>query len=317
MRTWLGAALGAGAMLAVAGAAGAECPAENPEARRRAEITTVLGRICLDLFDRPGEAPLTVGNFVTYARRGDYDGTFLHRLIPGFVLQGGGYRYDPASRYTSVPRDPAVLNEPGISNVRGTVAMAKVAGQPNSATSEWFINLVDNTGLDSQNGGFTVFARVVPEDLDVVDAIGALHTEYGPFAIDAPPLDPVVGALTNLPVLSLLPRDPDGYGCLKVNPDPLANGTPTGDVSQCDTEAEFLEGVALTIAALDPEVPERLVTVTQVVPEPEAPLLLATGALGLGLARRGRARRRAREAGAGPDPSLPASGSPRLPSPSP
>jgi cyclophilin family peptidyl-prolyl cis-trans isomerase len=310
MRTWLGGALAAVAALAAAGSAGAECPAANPEGRRRAEITTVLGRICLDLFDRPGEAPLTVGNFVTYARRGAYDGSFLHRLIPDFVLQGGGYRYDPATRYTSVPRDPAVPNEPGISNVRGTVAMAKVAGQASSATSEWFINLVDNTGLDAQNGGFTVFARVVPEDLDVVDAIGALRTEYGPLAIDAPPLDPVVGALTNLPVLSLLPRDPDGYGCLKVNPDPLPNGTPTGDDSQCETQAEFLEAVELTIAALDPEVPERLVTVTRVVPEPAAPLLLAVGALVLGRVR----RRRAREARWGADPSLSGARSPRLPS---
>jgi cyclophilin family peptidyl-prolyl cis-trans isomerase len=291
MRSGLGWTLLAGALLAVAGSAGAACPAANPDGRRRAEITTVLGRICLDLLDRPGEAPLTVENFLRYVRRGDYDGTFFHRLIPGFVLQGGGYRYEPATRYDKVPKDPPVVNEPGIPNARGTVAMAKVAGQPNSATTEWFVNLVDNPNLDTTNGGFTVFARVVPRDLDTVDEIADLHTEYGPFAIRDDPQDPFAAALTNLPVLSLLPRDPDGYGCLKVNPDPLPNGTPTGDQSECDSQEEFLAAVELTIAALDPEVPERLVTVTRVVPEPAAPLLLVAGALALGLVRPVRRRR--------------------------
>jgi hypothetical protein len=78
---------------------------------------------------------------------------------------------------------------------------------------------------------------------------------------------------------------------LKVNPDPLPNGTPTGDQSECDSQEEFLAAVELTIAALDPEVPERLVTVTRVVPEPAAPLLLVAGALALGLVRPVRRRR--------------------------
>jgi cyclophilin family peptidyl-prolyl cis-trans isomerase len=281
-------ALGA-ALAAFAPPAGADCSAPNPELRRRVEVRTVLGVFCLDLLDRVGEAPLTVQNFRNYMDRGDFDGSFFHRLVPGFVLQGGGFSYDPGSRYQAIAQDPPVANEPGISNVRGTVAMAKLANQPDSATNQWFVNLTDNSAnLDGQNGGFTVFARVVPEDLAVVDAIAALHREYGPYAID----DPLAGKFGNLPVLQVLDRDPAGYGCLQVNPDPVqtASGpSPTG-VSTCSTQAEFDAAVALTIAAMDPQVPERLVTIESV-PEPGAPLLLAAGSAMLVLAR---ARRRGR-----------------------
>jgi peptidyl-prolyl cis-trans isomerase A (cyclophilin A) len=173
-------------LLSLAAPAGAACPFANPDARSRVELVTSLGSLCLDLLDGPGEAPATVENFLHYAERGDYDGMFFHRLIPGFVLQGGGYRYDPVDRYRPIPADPPLANEPGISNLRGTVAMAKLGGQPDSATNQFFINLADNrTILDAQNGGFTVFARVVPEDMAVVDELAALPREYGPYAIDS------------------------------------------------------------------------------------------------------------------------------------
>jgi cyclophilin family peptidyl-prolyl cis-trans isomerase len=253
----LAAALGAAAL---AGAARADCSAPNPEGRSRAELRTVLGPICLDLLDRTGEAPLTVQNFVSYASRGDYAGSFFHRLLAPFVAQGGGYTYDPVKRYRAIRRDPPVPNEPGISNIRGTVAMAKVQGQPDSATSEWFLNLVDNPSLDEQNGGFTVFARVVDADLPVVDAIGALHTEWGPGAVDSR----LSNAFTNLPVTSLLERDPEGYGCLIIHPDPdPATGFPTVENS-CTSQAEFDAALEETIAAMDPQVPERLVLVSEV-----------------------------------------------------
>jgi cyclophilin family peptidyl-prolyl cis-trans isomerase len=290
-----GAALAA-ALLALAGRpAGADCTAPNPDQRSRVELRTVLGAICFDLLDRPDEAAPTVQNFRNYVVRGDFDGSFFHRLWPGFVLQGGGFRHDGAQAFVQIPTDPPIANDPDFperSNVRGTVAMAKVAGQPDSATSQFFINLADNAGLDSENGGFTVFARVVPADLPVVDAIAALHTEYGPYAID----DPLAGAFGLLPVLTLLDRDPDGYGCLKVDPDPHPLNGPTG-VNNCTSPAEFNASVLLTIAALDPQVPERLVVLEEAVvaaPEPAAPLLLAAGAALLGPAVRRRAQPRFR-----------------------
>jgi peptidyl-prolyl cis-trans isomerase A (cyclophilin A) len=129
--------------------------------------------------------PLNVANFLNYVNSGRYNGTFIHRSIPGFVIQGGGYTYDVGTNSAPhIAEFSQVLNEPGISNLRGTIAMAKLAapadggppnGGPNSATSEWFFNLADNSSnLDNQNGGFTVFGRVVGSGMTVVDAIAAL-----------------------------------------------------------------------------------------------------------------------------------------------
>lgn len=119
-----------------------------------------------------GSAPGTVLNFLRYVADGDYDGSFFHRLVPGFVLQGGGFYPESGG---AVPVDPPIVNEFGISNTRSTVAMAKVGGDPDSATSQWFVNLADNSeNLDSQNGGFTVFARVVG-GMDVVDTVAGFR----------------------------------------------------------------------------------------------------------------------------------------------
>jgi cyclophilin family peptidyl-prolyl cis-trans isomerase len=138
-------------------------------------MQTDLGSVDIELFDTA--APETVANFLKYVNDGDYDGTFIHRSDPGFVLQMGGYIFDPAqgdffAEGTShIPEDPPVINEFGMSNLRGTLAMAKLGGEPDSATSEFFFNLADNSGnLDIQNGGFTVFAQVT-SGLDVIDTI--------------------------------------------------------------------------------------------------------------------------------------------------
>jgi len=262
------------------------CPVANPEGRVRVDVQTVLGDICLEMLDGPGEAPGTVANFLGYVARGDYDQSFFHRSIPGFILQGGGFFWTAETSYGAVPAQPPILNEPGISNLRGTVAMAKFAGDPDSAINQWFINLADNAAiLDGQNGGFTVFARVADEDMPVVDAIEDLHTESGQFAID----DPLAAAFTNLPVLELLERDPAGYGCLIVFPDPLNNGTPRFDATACTSQQEADDSLILTIVALDPQVPERLVMIEQAVPEPGAMLQLVLGVLVLSFG--GRARR--------------------------
>lgn len=135
---------------------------------------TSLGNIDVELFDEV--APETVENFLNYIRDGDYTDSIFHRsarLQSGapFVVQGGGFYTD----FSSVPTDDPVVNEFGISNTRGTIAMAKIGGNPDSATSQWFFNLGDNSDiLDNQNGGFTVFGRVVGGGMDIVDAIAAL-----------------------------------------------------------------------------------------------------------------------------------------------
>jgi len=132
------------------------------------------------------QTPLTAANLLNYINDGDYTGTFLHRAIPGFVIQGGGFAL--GNGVEEVPSDAPVPNEPGRHNVRGTIAMAKLGGDPDSATNEWFFNLGDNTAnLDFQNGGFTAFGEVV-SGMENIDAIEALQTVN------------LGGAFTNLPV---------------------------------------------------------------------------------------------------------------------
>lgn len=147
-------------------------------------IETNVGGFNVELYDT--ETPLTVTNFLNYVNRGDYNNTVIHRsAVTGFppvpfIIQGGGYGYANAfgvEFFYDFPNDPPVQNEfsPSRSNVRGTMAMAKLGGDPNSATSEWFVNLGDNsTNLDNQNGGFTVFGRVIDPGMKVVDAIANL-----------------------------------------------------------------------------------------------------------------------------------------------
>lgn len=142
-------------------------------------MVTTLGTLDIELYD--DQAPKTVMNFLRYAGRGDYTTNgFIHRSVPGFVVQGGGYTYfdyNGAPFYTHIPEDPPVPNEfsPSRSNVRGTIAMAKLGGNPDSATSEWFFNLADNSAnLDNQNGGFTVFGHVLDPGMNVVDAIASV-----------------------------------------------------------------------------------------------------------------------------------------------
>lgn len=135
----------------------------------RVRIETRLGDVVIELVP---DAPVTTENFLQYVTDRFYDGTIFHRVVPGFVVQGGGFL---PGLIEQTPERPPIVNEfsPNRSNVRGTLAMAKVGGNPNSATSEFFFNLADNSqNLDNQNGGFTVFANVV-EGLDVVDAMAA------------------------------------------------------------------------------------------------------------------------------------------------
>lgn len=147
--------------------------AANPVKATVVEFQTVMGNFEVNLYDNA--TPATVANFLDYVNNGAYTNAIFHRSVAGFVIQGGGFAYDPAQTIVEIPANPAVTNEPEFANVRGTIAMAKIGGDPNSATNQWFFNLSDNTGnLDGQNGGFTVFGEVVGDGMNVVDAIAAL-----------------------------------------------------------------------------------------------------------------------------------------------
>lgn len=149
---------------------------EDPDTGAAVRLETASGD--LDLLLYPDSTPQTVANFLRYVDARDYDGTVFHRSIEDFVLQGGGY-YPVATpnRFFEVSTRPSPINEPGVSNLRGTVAMAKIGGQPNSATTNFFFNLEDNsTNLDNQNEGFTVFGRTSLSSLPVMDDLAAKPT---------------------------------------------------------------------------------------------------------------------------------------------
>lgn len=143
------------------------------------------GDICLTLF--PDVAPVTVANFLGYVDYGYYDMTLVHRSVPDFVIQGGGFSGEPdPNRFSAViPTDPPIINEASRSNRRGTIAMART-DDPNSATNQWFINLKDNTFLDRSltAAGYAVFGEVV-QGLDVVDAIAALPVKDFSYALNS------------------------------------------------------------------------------------------------------------------------------------
>lgn len=137
----------------------------------RVLIDTSLGEIVVELDVE--RTPVTVGNFLRYVGEGFYDDTIFHRVVKGFVIQGGGFTADLAKKPTHEP----IRNESnqGGSNARGTIAMART-GDPNSATSQFYINLGNNTRLDRYGGGYCVFGKVVA-GMDVADRIAAVQTE--------------------------------------------------------------------------------------------------------------------------------------------
>ncbi len=157
-------------------------------------IQTSAGEIELELDAE--RAPATVANFLRYVDAGHYDGTLFHRVIDGFMVQGGGYDGAFEKKKTFDP----VKNEGdnGVKNLRGSVAMART-NDPHSATAQFFVNLADNAFLDhtkkdDRGWGYTVFGRVV-RGMDVVDVIKALKTgSRGPFAKDAPLEDVLIAS---------------------------------------------------------------------------------------------------------------------------
>jgi peptidyl-prolyl cis-trans isomerase A (cyclophilin A) len=172
-------------VLLVGAAMAAPAAAANPRVR----FETSKGAFVVEL--EQAKAPITVGNFLEYVKSGFFDGTIFHRVIPGFMVQGGGFTADMQQKPTREP----IVNESanGLANKRGTIAMARTA-DPNSASSQFFVNLVDNGFLDKASArdgvGYCVFGKVV-DGMSVVDAIAAVKTgDVGGF--QNVPLQPVV-----------------------------------------------------------------------------------------------------------------------------
>lgn len=143
------------------------------------QFQTVMGNIEVNLFDKT--TPETVENFLTYVESGAYTNTMFHRSVKSLnIIQGGGLTYNGSLPLPSIKRNSSVINEPVYSNVRGTISMAKVAKRPNSATSEWFFNLEDNSSwLDpniNDSEGYTVFGQVSEASLPVLESIMAINT---------------------------------------------------------------------------------------------------------------------------------------------
>ncbi|MFO7640867.1 MAG: peptidylprolyl isomerase [Candidatus Competibacteraceae bacterium] len=164
-------------------------------------MDTSLGSITLELAE--DQAPKTVENFLGYVREGFYDGTIFHRVIDGFMIQGGGFTADFQQKATRPPIQNEADN--GRKNQRGTIAMART-GDPHSATAQFFINVQDNPALDHraptpQGWGYTVFGKVI-DGMDVVDQIRRVPTGRGGpggrFA-DVPATPVVIESVTLLP----------------------------------------------------------------------------------------------------------------------
>ncbi|MES2604486.1 MAG: peptidylprolyl isomerase [Pseudomonadota bacterium] len=136
-------------------------------------METNLGEVCVLMF--PEDAPQTVANFLRYVNDGDYNGSFFHRSVSGFVLQGGGFKFGDGV-VTEIPADPPVINEYKRPNTVNTIAMAKFGNDPNSATNQWFFNLADNTETlnTANNGGFTVFGEIILSDRRVLNRLAGV-----------------------------------------------------------------------------------------------------------------------------------------------
>ena len=175
----------------------------SAQAGTLAQFRTRLGDLEVELFDQ--DKPVTVENFLRHVRSGAYTNVIIHRWVPGFVIQGGGYYVTTRSNTTiidAIARQPAITNEYAVgrkfSNTYGTLAMARVGGMTNSATSEWFINLGNNAGLDAVDGGFTVFGRVL-SGTNLLNRFNNTATSNGVF------LARLGSPLNELPVLSPTP----------------------------------------------------------------------------------------------------------------
>ena len=185
----------------------------------------VLGSGNIDLALTDQQTPQTVANFLAYIGTGSYSNNIIHRTLPGFIIQGGGFFFPTnSSTLSAVGTMPPVPNEPVFSNTPGTIAMAKLGGDPNSATSQWFINVANNSAnLDNQNGGFTVFGITLGNGLAVAQAVDQITTHDES------------GTLNNL----------------ALNEVPLSLNDPTKPANFIQTSIAVIPGMTFTASAAD------------------------------------------------------------------
>jgi len=276
------------ALVLVPGSASADCDLSGfPEGTEIARLELSVGTVCFELLR--DDAPRHVDNFLWYLDNGQLNDTFFHRYVDGFVFQGGSFRVGEGD-YDDVPTrsgvfecsDPdeegTVCNEPCTlddsttvpgdvicserGNDVGSVALAKLGGQPHSGTTGWFVNLGDNrASLDDQNGGFTVFARVTPDTMPVIEGLASLPAASGDDNYWLTPT--LTGSGVWAPRLTERPEyDLPGFGCFRadqttvvVDPDLLPNtfaglddpatgGFPWIVSSACGSAIERLDFVA-------------------------------------------------------------------------
>ncbi|MBQ4862541.1 peptidylprolyl isomerase [Pseudoalteromonas sp. MMG013] len=198
------------------------------------EFQTTQGSFQVNLYDQI--TPETVDNFLRYVNQQRYVDSTVHRSVPSFVIQGGGYKYDGSIPLTAIETNTPVVNEPKLSNVRGTIAMAKLQNQPNSATSQWYINLKDNsTSLDSDNGGYTVFGEVIgTQGMAIVDKISNLNrcgevpvVNYTSAQCVDTDTNPDGGNLVSVTSVAIIDSDPTTANDLSPPVNVLVNKVPT------------------------------------------------------------------------------------------
>ena len=198
-------------------------PYSHAEAGTLVRMESNLGEFDIELFD--ANTPATVANFLSYVDSGRYNGTFVHRSVPNFILQSGGFTLANQQLFR-INTDAPVINEPGISNLRGTIAMAKLGNNPNSATSQWFINLEDNSAnLDNQNEGFTVFGKLLGNGMHVAESMESVPV-YNASNWDS--------AFSDLPLLSANASTDDFLVFKKVAKLPAGSVSLTYDFAESD-----------------------------------------------------------------------------------
>jgi len=200
----------------------------------RVELKTNLGKITLELM--PEQAPVSVENFLSYAQSGFYKGAIFHRVLKGFLIQGGGY----TTNFEAKPTRPPIINEAnnGLKNTRGSVAMARLP-DPNSATSQFFINTAENGFLDysSTQEGYAVFGQVT-EGMDIVDKIQAVATKDVDNIGKNVPVEPVIieeVKIENMPALKTVESKPP---VTAPNVEKVIEKTPEKSVMKTETPAE-------------------------------------------------------------------------------
>ena len=202
------------------------------------QFQTVMGEFEVNLFDHDPAVKATVDNFLKYVRAeegyGSYANTIVHRSVPGFVIQGGGFAYTGTVPPTAIDTGPRITNQPVYSNVLGTISMAKLGSSVDSATSQWFINLADNSSLldSKRNGSFSAFGQVESSDMATLNAVVKAIAEVSRFNMGSPFNTIPLRAYTATDAANNAPVDGDNFVIitdiviLDANTDTAANLNP-------------------------------------------------------------------------------------------